>query len=469
MPVVKSPSTQPRQRQRLGLPLLILAAAQLVISLDYSIVYVALPSIGSSLGFSGQDLQWVVSAYVVATGGLLLLGGRATDLLGRRRIFIVAALLYAVSSLVGGLSDSAGILIAVRAVQGIGGALLFPAALSLINTLYEEGPGRNRALAAWGAAGAGGLCFGSLLGGVLVDTFGWPAVFLVNVPLAGGIALAGTFLFPADGPLSRQRDFDLLGALTATVGITLLVFVLVHAPEAGWGSRSVLVCTALSVISLALFVLVETRTRAPLTPGHLFRHRSLLGAMALTALFSATFSSLPFFLTLYFQTVHGYSAMATGAAFLVPAVVVAAGTKVGEKAVAALGLRTMLLGGMALGAVGTLLLALALSADGSYTRLLPGIVLLSLGQGAAWTGMWIAAAAGVPAQDQGIASGLASTTLQVGSAVGLAVLVAVAGTGSDGLTTAGLLDGVRDAVYVITAGICLGAVALLSFRRRADH
>ncbi|RPF36901.1 MFS transporter [Streptomyces sp. TLI_185] len=465
MPAVESPCIP--SRQRLGLPLLILAAAQLVISLDYNIVYVALPSIGRGLGFSGQDLQWVVSAYVVTTGGFLLLGGRATDLLGRRRIFVVAALLYAVSSLIGGLSESAGVLVAVRAVQGIGGSLLFPAALSLINTLYDEGPSRNRALAAWGAAGAGGLCFGSLLGGVLVDAFGWPAVFLVNVPIAGAISLAGAILFPADGPLPRQRDFDLPGALTATVGITLLVFVLIHAPEAGWGSRTVLICAALSVVSLALFAVVERRVGAPLTPGHLFGHRSLLGAMALTALFSATFSSMPYFLTLYFQTVHGYSAMATGAAFLVPALVVAAGTKTGERAVSALGLRTTLLGGMAVGAVGALLLALALSDHGSYVRLLPGIVLLSLGQGATWTGMWIAAATGIPAADQGVASGLASTTLQVGSAVGLAVLVAVAGTGSHGLTTTGLLDGVRAAVYVITAGICLGALALLSFRRRA--
>ncbi|MFD8719171.1 MFS transporter [Streptomyces sp. NPDC059629] len=280
MPAVKSTSIP--SRQRLGLPLLVLATAQLVISLDYNIVYVALPGIGSGLGFSGQDLQWVVSAYVVTTGGFLLLGGRATDLLGRRRIFVVAALLHAVSSLVGGLAESAGVLVAVRAVQGIGGSLLFPAALSLINTLYNEGPSRNRALAAWGAAGAGGLCFGSLLGGVLVDAFGWPAVFLVNVPLAGAVALAGSLLFPADGPLPGPRDFDLPGALTATVGITLLVFVLVHAPEAGWGSRTVLICAALSAVSLALFAVIQTRVGAPLTPGHLFGQRGLLGAMALT-------------------------------------------------------------------------------------------------------------------------------------------------------------------------------------------
>ncbi|KUO17282.1 MFS transporter [Streptomyces dysideae] len=464
MSVLKSPSAP--SRPRLGLPLLVLATAQLVISLDFNIVYVALPSIGGGLGFSGQDLQWVVSAYVVATGGFLLLGGRATDLLGRRRIFVVAALLYAVSSLVGGLSGSAGVLVAVRAVQGVGGALLFPATLSLINTLYEEGPSRNRALAAWGAAGAGGLCFGSLLGGVLVDAFGWPSVFLVNVPVAGGIALAGALLFPADGPLSRRGDFDLLGALTATAGITLLVFVLVHAPEAGWGSRGVLVCAALSAVLLALFAVTEARTRDPLTPARMFAHRGLLGAMALTALFSATFSSVPYFLTLYFQTVRGYSALGTGLAFLVPALVVAAGTQTGEKAVAALGVRGTMLAGMAVGALGGLLLAVALTDDGSYTRLLPGIVLLSLGQGATWTAMWIAAAAGVAPDDQGIASGMASTTLQVGGAVGLAVLVAVAGTGGHGLTGAALLGGVRDAVYVIAAGICVGAVAVLALGRR---
>ncbi|MFF3942112.1 MFS transporter [Streptomyces phaeofaciens] len=467
MTAPKSSSAPPRRRP--ALPLLVLATAQLVISLDFNIVYVALPHIGSGLGFSGQDLQWVVSAYVVATGGFLLLGGRATDLLGRRRMFVLAALLYALSSLVGGVSGSAGVLVAVRAVQGVGGALLFPATLSLINTLYEEGPSRNRALAVWGAAGAGGLCFGSLLGGVLVDAFGWPSVFYVNVPLAGGIALAGALLFPADGPPSGRRDFDLPGALTATSGVTLLVFVLVHAPEAGWGSRDVLLCAALSLVLLALFALVEARTRVPLTPARLFAHRGPASAMALTALFGATFSSVPYFLTLYFQTVRGYSALGTGAAFLVPALVVAAGTQAGERAVSALGVRTALLGGMVLGTVGAVLLAVALGDDGSYPRLLPGIVLLSLGQGATWTGMWIAASAGVAPDDQGIASGLASTTLQVGSAVGLAVLVAVAGTGADGLGGAALLDAVRHALYVVAAGVALGALALLPRRRPAPR
>lgn len=452
-------------RKPLGLPLFVLASGQLVISLDYNIVYVALPDIGAGLGFSDHDLQWVVSAYVVATGGFLLLGGRAADLLGRRRMFVVAALLYAGSSLVGGLSDSPGVLVAVRAVQGVGGSLLFPATLSLINTLYDEGPARNRALAVWGAAGAGGLCLGSLLGGVLVEAFGWPSVFLVNVPVAGTLAVAGWSLFPEDGPRDRSRHFDVAGALTATGGITLLVFLLVQAPAEGWGTPVALGSALLSAGLLTLFAVVERRSRDPLVPARLFAHRGLLAAMGVTALFSATFSSVPYFLTLYFQTVQGYSPVATGLAFLVPAVVVAVGTQAGERAVSAFGVRRMLVGGMALGAAGAAALGLALTSNGSYPALLPGIVLMGLGQGAAWTGMWITASAGVAPGDQGIASGLASTTLQIGGAVGLAVLIALAGGVGQSASGPGLLDGIRTALFVIAGGIGCGALALLVLRR----
>ncbi|QHA07612.1 MFS transporter [Streptomyces broussonetiae] len=445
--------------------LLVLALGQFVISLDHNIVYVALPDMGAGLGFSDHDLQWVVSAYVVTTGGFLLLGGRAADLLGRRRMFVLASLLYAGSSLMGGLSESPGVLVAVRAVQGIGGSLLFPATLSLINTLYDEGPARNRALAVWGAAGAGGLCFGSLLGGVLVEAFGWPSVFFVNVPVAAALAVAGRLLFPADGSRDRSRRFDVTGALTATGGVTLLVFLLVQAPAEGWGTPAALVSAALALGLLTLFAVVETRSRDPLVPARLFAHRGLFAAMGVTALFSATFSSVPYFLTLYFQRVHGYSAVATGLAFLVPAVVVAVGTQAGERAVSAFGVRRLLVGGMVLGAAGAGALGPALTSDGSYVRLLPGIVLLGLGQGAAWTGMWIAAAAGVAPGDQGIASGMASTALQVGGAVGLAVLVAVAGGVGQNASGPGLLDGIRTAVFAIALGIGCGALALLARTR----
>ncbi|MBV9023631.1 MAG: MFS transporter, partial [Streptomycetaceae bacterium] len=248
-------------------------------------------------------------------------------------------------------------------------------------------------------------------------------------------------------------------------GITLLVFLLVHAPAAGWSSPSAVVSVVLSFGLLVLFAVVETRSRDPLVPARLFARRGLLAAMGVTALYSAAFSSLPYFLTLYFQTVHGYSAFATGLAFLVPAVVVAVGTQVGERAVSAIGVHRMLGGGMALGAAGAAALALALSGDGSYPVLLPGIVLLGLGQGAAWTGMWIIVSSGVAPEDQGVASGLASTTLQVGGAIGLAVLVAVADDVGRGSSGNGLLDGIRAAVLVIAGGICCGVLMTFALRR----
>lgn len=449
---------------RARLSLLVLALAQLVIALDYNIVYVALPDIGTGLGFCAHDLQWVVSAYVVTTGGFLLLGGRTADLLGRRRTFVAAALVYAGSSLAGGLSESAGALVAVRAAQGIGGSLLFPATLALINTLYAEGPARNRALAVWGAAGAGGLCFGSLLGGVLVEAFGWRSVFFVNVPVAAALAWAGRRLFPEDGPRTGPRRYDVTGALAGTGGITLLVFSLVRAPEAGWANPSALLGAALAVTLLAVFAVVERRARDPLVPVRLFAHRGLLAAMALTALYSATFSSLPYFMTLYFQNVRGYSAFTTGLAFLVPAVVTALGTKAGELAVTRLGLGRVLGGGMALGAGGAVVLGLALTGDGPYALLLPGIVLLGLGQGAAWTGMWIAAASGVAAEDQGVASGMASTTLQVGGAIGLALLVALSSGAGQGPPDESRLTGIRIAVFAVAAALCCGAPLTLALR-----
>ncbi|MFJ6987303.1 MULTISPECIES: MFS transporter [unclassified Streptomyces] len=450
---------------RARLTLLVLALAQLVIALDYNIVYVALPDMGDDLGFAPHDLQWVVSAYVVTTGGFLLLGGRTADLLGRRRAFVVAALLYAGSSLVGGVSPSAGVLVAARAVQGLGGALLFPATLALINTLYAEGPARNRALAVWGAAGAGGLCFGSLLGGVLVETFGWPSVFFVNVPLAAALAWAALRLFPADAPRTSARGFDVAGALTGTGGITLLVFLLVHAPAAGWTSPSAVLSAAAAAALLTVFALVETRSRDPLLPSRLLAHRPLLAATGVTALYGATFSALPYFMTLYFRTVREYSALVTGLAFLVPALVSALGTQAGERAVARVGVRRMLAGGMALGSAGAAALGLALTADGSYPLLLPGIVLLGIGQGAAWTGMWIVAASGVDAHDQGIASGLASTTLQVGGAVGLALLVAVSGSVAQGPSDGAVLTGLRAAVLTVAVALGCGVPLALALRR----
>ncbi|MDP9848588.1 MFS transporter [Streptosporangium lutulentum] len=463
-------SLSPPRSRHLGWTLALLAFAQLITSLDFNIVFVALPRIGEDLGFSDHTLQWVTSAYAVTYGGFLLLGGRAADLLGRRRLFVLALLVYALSSLVGGLAESSGLLVAARAVQGLGGALLFPATLSLVNTLFAEGPERNRALAIWSGAGASGLCLGSLLGGLLTEAFGWESVFYVNVPLAGGAALLAFTLIPADGMRQRGRSFDLPGAVTVTAGVTLLAFALIQGPESGWTSPIILASFALAAVLLAGFLTIEARSRDPLMPLRLMANRSLSGSMAVTLIFGATFNALPYFLTLYFQTVHGYSALMTGAAFLVPSLMIAAGTQVGERMATRAGMRLTLLTGIVTGAAGTALLAAGMTTGGSYWSVLPGIVVLGLGQGLTWTGMWIAAASGVAPEEQGVASGMASTALQVGTALGLAVLIAIATGDVAGLTGEALrgevAGGLRAAVFVAAAGILLSALIALTFKRR---
>ncbi|TIX95387.1 MAG: MFS transporter, partial [Mesorhizobium sp.] len=247
-----------------GATLALLAFAQVIIALDLNIVFVALPEIGAGLGFSGQTLQWVVSAYTVFTGGFLLFGGRAADLIGQRRVFIFALWLYALSSLVGGLAWSPEVIIAARAVQGIGAAFLFPATLSLINRLFAEGPERNRALAVWGGAGASGLTLGSLAGGLLTSAFGWPSIFYVNVLLAGVAIVAAFAIIPRDSKRHEHRSFDLPGALTVTTGATLLVFTLVQGPEYGWGSTAIIASALLAVIFLTTFAVIEARSTDPL-------------------------------------------------------------------------------------------------------------------------------------------------------------------------------------------------------------
>ncbi|MEU5869777.1 MFS transporter [Nonomuraea sp. NPDC047529] len=451
-------------RRRPGLILALLALSQLITSLDFNIVFVALPRIGAELDFSPQTLQWVASAYAVAYGGFLLLGGRAADLLGHRRMFVGALALFAIASLAGGLAQSPGTLVAARAVQGLGGALLFPATLALVNTGFAEGSARNRALAVWSGAGAGGLALGSLLGGLLTGAWGWEAVFYVNVPLAV-VAIAGAWLLlPADGARARGRRFDVPGAVLATGGVSLLAYALIQGPESGWSSPLITGGFVLAAVLLGAFVAVERAGADPLMPLRLFGNRSLGSAIALILVFGATFNALPYFLTLYFQTVLGYGAVATGLAFLVPSLLIALGTQLGGRLAGRIGMRVTLLIGTVGGAAGTALLALGISADGSYWGVLPGIVVSGVSQGLTWTGMWIASATGVVAGEQGIASGMASTALQVGAALGLAVLVAAGGVGE--ATGPALAAGMRTAVLVAAAGMLLGTVVALTFARR---
>jgi EmrB/QacA subfamily drug resistance transporter len=455
-------------RNRKAATLALLAFANLIGALDQYIVVVALPEIGRDLGYSGQTLQSVISAYAVASAGFLLLGGRAADLLGARRVFITGLALYAGASLAGGLAPSGEVLLAARAVQGLGGALVFPSTLALVNTTFSEGSERNRALTVWGGTGAAGLVIGVLLGGVLTQGLGWEAVFFVNVPLASLAALAAFAVIPADRRPEVTRRFDLPGALSATAGVTLLVFALVQGPRLGWGAPGILASVAAGLVLLAALVLIERRSRDPLVPPRLLANRNLAIASAVAFLFMATFGAVLYFLTLYFQEVHGYGALQTGVGFLLPTAFVLAGSAIAGLLVTRCGLRATLVAALAVGAVGALALSLAMSPDGSYAALVPGLVLLSLGDGLVFTLMFIAAGTGVDDGDQGVASGIASTSTSLGAAVGLALLVLVANAGTDDLAGEALrratADGLSSAVLVVGGGIAATALIALNLR-----
>jgi EmrB/QacA subfamily drug resistance transporter len=460
----------PVPRQRHTAILALLGFAMLTVSLDQYIVVVALPEIGRGLGYSPQTLQAVISAYAVASAGFLLLGGRACDLLGRRRVLVSGLTLYAAGSLVGGLASTPTVLLVARAVQGLGGALVFPATLSLINTTFPEGPERNRAVAVWGGTGAAGLVIGVLLGGVLTQTLGWESVFFVNVPLAGLALLLAFVLIPADGPREVGRRFDLPGALTVAVGITLLVFALVQGPNLGWVSPGIVASAVGAVLALAAFAVIERRSRDPLVPPRLLTNRNLATAVAMAFLFWATFGSVLYFLTLYFQEVRGYDALRTGVGFLIPTVVVVSGSILSGRVVTRWGLRPTLVVALTIGALGALALGLAMSPDGSYPALIPGLILISVGDGVAFTAIFIAAGTGVDDREQGVASGIASTSTSIGAAVGLALLVLVSAAGTGGLAGESLraetANGLSTAVLVIAGGIA--ATALLALNLRPD-
>jgi EmrB/QacA subfamily drug resistance transporter len=448
--------------------LALLAFANLIGALDQYIVVVALPDIGRDLGYSAQSLQSVISAYAVASGGFLLLGGRAADLLGARRMFVTGLALYAGASLAGGLAQSPEMLLAARAVQGLGGALLFPATLALVNTTFAEGRERNHALAVWGGTGAAGLVVGVLLGGVLTHALGWEAVFFVNVPLASLAALLALTVIPADRRPDLARGFDIPGALTATVGVTLLVFALVQGPKLGWSSPGILASLAAAALLLGALVIIERRSGDPLLPPRLVTNRNLATATTIAFLFTATFGSVLYFLTLYFQNVHRYDALQTGIGFLLPTGFVLAGSALAGRIVTRCGLRPTLVAALSIGAVGALTLGLAMSPDGSYVALIPGLVLLSLADGLVFTTMFIAAGTGVADGEQGVASGIVTTGTSVGAAVGLALLVLVANSGTDGLAGEALrsatADGLRSAVLVVAGGIAATALVALNLR-----
>jgi EmrB/QacA subfamily drug resistance transporter len=453
-----------------GAVLGLLSFAMLIVSLDQYIVVVALPGIGRELGYSARTLQSVISVYAIASSGFLLLGGRAADLLGRRRMLMTGLALYAAASFAGGFATGAAIQLAARAIQGLGGALVFPSTLGLINTTFPEGRERNRALGIWGGAGAAGLVVGVLLGGILTRTFGWRAVFLVNVPLAVAAWALAFQLIGADRAPEARRRFDLPGALSVTGAVTLLVYALMQGPDAGWGSPGILIASTTGLLLLGLFWVIERHSRDPLLPLRLLGNRLLTMAVAIAFMFMATFGSVLYFLSIYFQDVLGYDALEAGFAFLLPTGVVVAGSAVAGRVVTRLGVRRTLLVALLIGAAGAVVLAFGISPMGSYAAVVPGLVGVSVGDGVVFTTMFIAAASGVRDREQGIASGLVSTGSGIGAGVGLAVLVLVANVGTQGLVGEGLrvamAEGIRRAVFVVAGGILLTWVIALNVPRR---
>ncbi|WP_327256426.1 MFS transporter [Streptomyces sp. NBC_01244] len=446
--------------------LALLSFAMLIVSLDQYIVVVALPDIARDLDYSAQTLQSVISAYAVASAGFLLFGGRAADLLGRRRILATGLALYAGAAFAGGFATGPGVLLASRAFQGLGGALVFPTTLALINTTFAEGRPRNRALGIWGGSGAAGLVIGVLLGGLLTQAFGWEAVFFVNVALAGPALLLAFVVIPRDGEREKGRTFDLPGALSISLGVTLIVFALVQGPGWGWSSPVILMSAAAGLLLIGAFAVIERRSSDPLMPPVLLSNPNLITGVVIAFMFMATFGSVLYFLSVYFQEVLGYDALQTGVGFLIPTAVVVAGSTTAGQLVTRFGLRRTLAAALAVGAVGAVALGLAISPNGRYIDLVPGLVALGIGDGVVFTAMFIAAATGISDRQQGIASGIASTGSGAGAAVGLAILVLVATAGLDGLSGEQLrtatADGIRTALFVVAGGIGLTFLVALT-------
>ena len=448
--------------------LALLSFAMLIVSLDQYIVVVALPDIGRDLGYSPQTLQSVVSAYALASSGFLLLGGRASDLLGRRRVLLVGLSLYLIASLAGGLARSAAEQLTARAVQGLGGALVFPSTLALINVMFREGAERNRALGVWAGAGAAGLVIGVLLGGALTSAFGWRAVFLVNVPLAGLALMAALMLIERDAPIDRERAFDLPGAVTVTSSVTLVVLALVQGPGFGWRSPATIGILLTGLSLGAVFVLIEKRNRDPLLPFVMLRNPWLTLGLVTAFLFMATFGALLYFVSIYLQDVLRYNALWTGLSFLIPTLVVVLSSALAGRMVTRFGLHATMIVALMMGVVGASALGVTVSPDASFVALAPGLIAVSVGDGFIFTAMFIAAATGVPDHQQGVASGIVSTASGIGAVVGLAVLVLVANIGTEGLTGEPLRiavsEGIARVAYAIACGVMLMLVIVAGFR-----
>jgi EmrB/QacA subfamily drug resistance transporter len=431
--------------------LAVCCVAQFMVVLDVSIVNVALPKMRSDLDLSATGQQWIINAYTLTFAGFLLLGGRAADLFGRRRSFVLGLGLFTVFSLLGGLSQNGGELIAARAVQGVGGAILAPATLSLITTTFTEPAARRRALGAWSATAASGAAAGVLAGGILTDLLDWRWVLFVNVPI-GAALIAAALVSRAE----QRPSLDLAGAVTVTGGLALLVYGIVSTDTRSWGSPATVFTLSCGVALLAAFVVIESRIAHPLVPLRVFRMRSVAAANGIAVTIGAALFGMFFFLSLYLQQVNGYSPLKAGSAFLPAALSTMGGAMVGTRIVTRLGARRQLVIGPLMAAAGLASLSQLSAGDGYFVHVFGALVLTGVGVGLSFVPMTIAATADVPMHEAGLASGLINTTRQIGGAVGLAVMATVAAGASS--PTAGY----DRAFWMSAAAMVIGATLALA-------
>jgi EmrB/QacA subfamily drug resistance transporter len=450
--------------RRRWLALAVLVAAQFMVVLDVAIVNVALPSIRTDLHFSQESLQWVITAYSIFFGGVLLLGGRLADLLGRRRLFIVGLALFTVSSLLDGLAWSEGSLIAFRSLQGLGAALLSPAALSILTTTFREGRERNLALGIWGAASGSGGAAGVLLGGALTSALNWSWIFFINVPVGALVTGVTPWLLRESRADLRHRRFDLAGAGSITAGLMLLVYAMTRATQHGWGTAETIGLLAGSVALIAAFFAIEARSKAPLLPLRIFRLRTLSGSNVSGLLMGGAIFSQFFLLTLYMQEV-----LQTGVAYIGLTVTIIAFSAIAQALVTRVGVRRVLPLGLVLSTAALVLFA-RLPVHGHYFRdLFPAFLISGLGLALAFVPMSIGALTGVRQADAGIASGLINTSQQIGGAVGVAAATTIATTftshyvsghpGTSAFSGAALTHGFQIAFYALAGLAAVGALA----------
>jgi EmrB/QacA subfamily drug resistance transporter len=459
------PSTNP------WVVLVLVCLAQFMVVLDATVVNVALPSIQKDLHMSEADLQWVVNAYTLVFGGFLLLGGRAGDLLGRKRLFLGGLVVFTIASLLDGLSTSQGMLIAARSLQGLGAAFISPAALAIISTTFKEGSDRAKALGIWAAIAIGGSAVGLVLGGALTQAFSWPWIFFINVPVGIATFVASLRLVPESKDETAHRSFDIPGAVTVTAGLMTLVYAIVRAQQQGWGSPRTIGTFALSAVLLVAFVLIEQRSVAPLVRLSIFRVRSLATANLVMLFVMSGMFAMFFFNSLYIQRVLGYGPLKAGLAFLpfTGGILISAG--LASNFAPKIGVRIVAVAGMLVSIVGLLLLT-RLRVNGSYAAdFLPSLLLVSLGMGAVFVPLTLIATTGLEDDDQGLASGLFNTSQQIGGALGLAILstIAAARTSHLGGTGSAALVGGFHYAFAGTVGFVLVGLVAMTALLRAKH